>query len=190
MNFKTVKKHLLKIIANLNKAIILIILSIFLVMTSGTHAVRADTVGSNYSRLQTITYKSKSFNLGDSQSMTIEEIQSTIKQAANAWMKGDATGFASLFISEGEFIVPGNKWQGREAIQTVVSDFYKSYFDVKIDIKRILIDGDRAVVEWHWENTEKDSGKISKAEDAIVVDFQNGGIQRWREYIDDKSPNQ
>lgn len=55
---------------------------------------------------------------------------------------------------------------------------------MNIQIHRILIDGHRAVVEWSWQEMEKATGKHSQAEDAIVIHFKDGLIQRWREYID------
>lgn len=116
--------------------------------------------------------------------MTPEEIRSIVDRAANAWMNGDAEGFASLFLPDGEFIVPGNRWVGREQIHQVLADFASTVSEVKIEIQRIIIDGSQAVVEWHWQEQNKETDKIDRAEDAIVVDFKNGSIERWREYID------
>lgn len=113
-----------------------------------------------------------------------EEMRFIIQQARDAWVKGDAEAFASLFSPDGEFIVPGNRWVGREAIQKIAADFATSHSEVKIEIKRIIVESDRAVAEWHWEDRENATGRLSKADDAIVVDFQAGQIVRWREYID------
>ncbi|MGL5877496.1 MAG: nuclear transport factor 2 family protein [Xenococcaceae cyanobacterium] len=116
--------------------------------------------------------------------MTKEQIKAAIAQAAKAWIKGDAEGFASLFLPDGEFIVPGDRWVGREQIHQAVLDYTSAYSEVKIDIRRIVVDGNCAFVEWHWEDKENATGKVSKADDAIAVDFQDGLISRWREYID------
>jgi uncharacterized protein (TIGR02246 family) len=119
--------------------------------------------------------------------MKPEEIRSLIQKAGDAWMAGDADGWAALFIPDGEFIVPGNRWVGQEEIRKAASDFASNY-TVKINIRRIIIEGNQAVVEWHWQDTEKATGRLSQADDAIVVDFQAGQISRWREYIDTKTP--
>jgi uncharacterized protein (TIGR02246 family) len=113
-----------------------------------------------------------------------QTMRSLIQQAATAWTSFDADTFAALFVPDGEFIVPGHCWVGQAAIRQATTDFSATYSDVKIDIQRILIDGNQAVVEWHWQETEKATGKKGNAMDAIVVDFQNGRIRRWREYID------
>ncbi len=120
--------------------------------------------------------------------MKPEEIRLVIKQAGDAWMAGDANAFAVLFVPDGEFIVPGDRWRGQAEIRKVVADYASAYSDVKINIRRIMIDGNQAVVEWDWEDKENATGIRSKANDAIVVDFKDGRISRWREYIDTESP--
>ncbi len=119
--------------------------------------------------------------------MTSEQCRSIIQQAAEAWITGEADAFASLFLPDGEFIVPNNRWVGVAKIRQVAADFAADY-EVKIEIQRTIVEEDRAVVEWHWSDTEKATGKCNQAEDAIVVDFKAGKISRWREYIDATSP--
>ena len=119
--------------------------------------------------------------------MNPDKIRSVIQQAADAWMNGNADAFASLFLPDGEFIVPNNRWVGPTQIRQVSADFAATY-DVRIEIRQIIVEGDRAVVEWHWEDTEKATGKCNRADDAIVVDFKSDKFSRWREYIDATSP--
>ncbi len=120
--------------------------------------------------------------------MPPEAIQAIIHQARDAWVNGDAEAFASLFTPDGELIVPGNRWVGPDAIRDVAAGFSASAAEVKIEIRRILITGNQALVEWYWEDVDKASGKQNRADDAIVVDFAAGRIQRWREYIDSQTP--
>ncbi len=103
-------------------------------------------------------------------------------------MTGNADAFAALFAPDGEFVVPGKVHRGQAAICEVTANFAARYSNVSIDIQRIIIDGDQAVVEWHWADTKNATGVRSTADDAIVVDFKDGRIVRWREYIDTKSP--
>ncbi len=119
--------------------------------------------------------------------MTSEQCRSIIQQAAEAWITGNADSFASLFLPDGEFIVPNNRWVGAAKIRQVAADFATNY-EVKIEIRHIIVEGNRAVAEWHWSDQEKATGKCNQAEDAIVVDFRDGKISRWREYIDATSP--
>jgi uncharacterized protein (TIGR02246 family) len=121
--------------------------------------------------------------------MQPEEIRTLIKKARNAWMDGDADAWAALFVPNGELIVPGNRWVGREAIRKVAADFASVHSEVKINVRRIMIVENQAVVEWHWQDKENATGRRSQADDAIVIDFKAGRIGRWREYIDAETPS-
>lgn len=120
------------------------------------------------------------------QNLSRSEIASVIETARNAWVSGDADAFTNLFAEDGEFIVPGQIFRGREAIRAVMAEFSQTRTNVQIDIQRTIIDGDQAVVEWRWQDTDA-AGQQTIAEDAIVVDFAGTQISRWREYIDEET---
>jgi uncharacterized protein (TIGR02246 family) len=116
-------------------------------------------------------------------------INSIIQQASQAWTTGNADLFASLFTPDGEFVVPGEIHRGPEAIRQVAQSFADRYSDVTIKIRRIIFAFDHCVVEWYWEDTKNETGARSRADDAIIIDFKDDLISRWREYIDTKSPS-
>lgn len=118
-----------------------------------------------------------------------EGMRSAIKQARDAWVRQDAEALAQLFTPDGELIVPGSRWRGQTQIRAEVSRFALQYSEVQIDIQRIILAEDSAVVEWHYEDTEQATGRRNKADDAIVVDFKDGRIERWREYFDTQPPS-
>jgi uncharacterized protein (TIGR02246 family) len=117
-----------------------------------------------------------------------EYVRELVRQAADALMSGDAYAFAALFTPNGEFIVPGQKWVGREAIHQAIADFSRSYSHVTIEIRQIVTEGNHTVVEWQWQDMEKANGRRSQADDAIAIDFTGKRISRWREYIDAETP--
>lgn len=121
------------------------------------------------------------------QSRKQQNIRVLIKQARDAWVARDANAITQLFAPDGELIVPGKRWQGQAEIQQEVSRFAQQSTDVKIEIRRIIVEGNQAVVEWYYEDTEKATGLRHKADDAIIVDFKDGRISRWREYFDNKT---
>ena len=123
------------------------------------------------------------------QSSKQEEIRRLIEQVRNAWVARDANALAQMFAPEGELIVPGKRWQGQAKIRQEVTRFAQQYSDVKIDIQRIIVEGNHAVVEWYYEDTEKATGLRNQADDVIVIDFKDGRISRWREYFDNKTPD-
>jgi uncharacterized protein (TIGR02246 family) len=116
-----------------------------------------------------------------------QEIRAIVEQAQNAWVARDADALAQLFTPDGELIVPGQRWQGQAKIREEVAKFSRLYTDVQITIHRTIVDGNQAVVEWHYEDTETATGKRSQADDAIVIEVNNGRISYWREYFDTSS---
>ncbi len=125
-----------------------------------------------------------SMDISVSQNESQPYIRSLIEQAKDYWVACDADALAQLFTLDGELIVPGQRWQGQERIREEISKFAQQYTDVRIAIQRVLIDGNQAAVEWHYEDTEKATGKRSQSDDAIFIEFHNGRISCWREYFD------
>lgn len=115
-------------------------------------------------------------------------IQLTIEIARNAWLQGNANAFAQLFVPAGECIVPGQRAVGAEAIRQMAASYFEQYVVAEIEISRIAIAGDLALVEWRWRDVNKNTGLRSEADDAIAIDFRGSRIQRWREYIDAQTP--
>ncbi|MBH8556404.1 nuclear transport factor 2 family protein [Nostocaceae cyanobacterium CENA357] len=120
--------------------------------------------------------------------MNQQEIRTLIEKARYAWASQDADALAQIFTADGEIIVPGQKWRGQAKIREEITNFAQQYSNVKIEIRRVLIENNQAAVEWYYEDTEKATGRRNKADDVIVIDFQDGCISRWREYFDTKTP--
>ena len=127
--------------------------------------------------------------------MTPTEIHAIIEQSIFAWTHGEADVFATLFTDDGEFIVPGKHWVGPAAIRKALADFADSASDISIHLSQVIVavpsppEGDRVLLEWHWENVDLNTGKRVVADDAIAIDFRGARISRWREYIDSVSPS-
>ncbi|NEO26573.1 MAG: nuclear transport factor 2 family protein [Kamptonema sp. SIO4C4] len=117
------------------------------------------------------------------------ELRTLIKIAADACQTKNAKAFASLFTATGELIIPGYRFVGKEEIEQVTHSYLGACESVTITIQRIIVEGNQAVVEWVWSSVEKETGKQTYAENAIVVNFKAGAIARWREYSDKKTVN-
>lgn len=111
-----------------------------------------------------------------------------IETARNAWLEGDADTFADLFTTSGQMIVPGQSWTGRDSIRVTMRDYSTNFSVISIDIKHTIIEGYRASVEWSWHDMERDTGRQSRADDVIILTFQDALIAQWREYIDRETP--
>ena len=131
-----------------------------------------------------------SMNPVTAQSESQQNIRSLIEQARNAWVTRDVDALTELFALDGELIVPSHRSQGRAKIREQIASFAQQYIDVNITIQRIVIDGNQAAVEWHYEDTEKSTGKRNQADDAIIIEVKDGQICYWREYFDTSSSTQ
>lgn len=114
--------------------------------------------------------------------MRPETIRAIIQQAAHACMTKNAQAFAALFAVNSEIILPDHHLIGKAAIQKITADYLRTLVDIKININRILVEGDQALVEWCWEDRNQITGEKKCRHNAIVLDFKSGLISRWREY--------
>ena len=113
---------------------------------------------------------------------------SVIETARNAWLEGDADTFADLFTTSGQMIVPGQSWTGRDPIRAAMNDYSNNFSVISIDIKHKIVQGHHASVEWSWHDMERETGRQSRADDVIILTFQDDLIAQWREYIDRETP--
>ena len=115
-------------------------------------------------------------------------IQDMVKKQALAWEQKDVFSIVDDFAPNATFIAGGFTFQGKKAIQKAAEDYFQQFTDIKVTIKRIIIDDYQGAVEWDWSDSNRKTGQISEAEDAIIFELQDDGqISYWREYIEKKS---
>ncbi|MDY6784802.1 MAG: nuclear transport factor 2 family protein [Cyanobacteriota bacterium] len=114
--------------------------------------------------------------------MTPETIRTCIQAAVRACTAKDARAFASLFVPEGEMVLGNDRIIGRDEITRVSAKYLATCEAIAIEIRRILVEGDCAVVEWTWQHTKSGNGQRKSADNAIIIDFKDGAIAHWREY--------
>ncbi|MDY7013015.1 MAG: nuclear transport factor 2 family protein [Cyanobacteriota bacterium] len=114
--------------------------------------------------------------------MTSKTIYDCIQAAVRACTEKDARAFASLFLPEGEMVLRNDRIVGRDEIARVSAKYLATCEAIAIEVRRILVDGDCAVVEWTWQDAKRGNGQRNVADNAIVIDFKEGAIARWREY--------
>ncbi len=112
-------------------------------------------------------------------------IKQTVQTAAQAWRDEKVEAFVGLFPMSGVMIAQGHRWVGKANIRQAFTEFFSRNTNVQITIHQILIQDNHAAVEWRWQERNRETGAVSNAEDAILIDFDiSGQILRWREYID------
>ena len=116
-------------------------------------------------------------------------IHEVVIRQAEAWEDSDAEAIIADFAENASFIVPGSTFSGKEAIKTAAKDYFAQFHQTKVEIIRVIAEGDRGAVEWTWQDENKTTKEKSYAEDAIILELRDGKIIYWREYID-KTVNQ
>lgn len=114
--------------------------------------------------------------------MNTTEIRNFIQKAARSCQQKDAITFASLFASNAELIISNQRIVGKEQIASITADYLANCENIQIEIKNIIVEENRAVVEWVWRDRKREDGRESCAENAISLTFVDEKIARWREY--------
>lgn len=118
--------------------------------------------------------------------MTRDDVVALVKRQAAAWENEDYQAITADFAPDGVFISPGGRWQGPTAIQQAAVAFFAEAHQVKVNIVRVLFDGQHSgAVEWGWTETRRADQQEYHAEDAIIFELNAAGqIIYWREYFD------
>jgi uncharacterized protein (TIGR02246 family) len=116
--------------------------------------------------------------------MNRQEANSLVQRQAHAWEQANPDAVIADFAPDGILISPGGQWGGPDALRNGIESFFAESTDIKIDITRVLIDGDQGAVEWTWSETKKSTGRRHTVHDAIIFTVRDGKITYWREYFD------
>lgn len=76
------------------------------------------------------------------------DIRALVHAQASAWVAGDAEATAGAVSDPCEFIVPGMRLAHPHEIRRAVEDHRARYKDVRVEVERIISDGETAAVEW------------------------------------------
>ena len=114
--------------------------------------------------------------------LTPQEIRNSIQTSADACIAGNAETFASLFTTDAKMIINGNQIVGKTAIEKATAAYLASREQIQVTIHRIIVENNQAVVEWTWEDVKTTTGQQNCTDNAIVIEFKEYLICRWREY--------
>ncbi|MEQ9000690.1 MAG: nuclear transport factor 2 family protein [Coleofasciculus sp. B1-GNL1-01] len=114
-------------------------------------------------------------------------IPDLIQRQAQAWETADSDKLIADFAEDSVFIVPGSRFRGKQEIKAAADDYFAQVTETNITINTIIVQGNKGAVEWIWRQRNKETGELSKAEDAIIFELEQGKIKYWREYMDNKS---
>ena len=119
-----------------------------------------------------------------SATMNREEIVAMVSRQATAWENGDVATIVGDFAEDALFIAARKQFKGKEAIAKAAEDYFEQFDDTKVDILRIIVEGESGAVQWDWSDRNRQTEVVSYAEDAIIFELKNNQIVYWREYIE------
>ncbi|MEO0801667.1 MAG: nuclear transport factor 2 family protein [Cyanobacteria bacterium J06642_2] len=124
---------------------------------------------------------------GEEATLSEEDVRQVFDQVIEAWTTPNPDLLVDVYAEDGEFVLPGEVFSGKDAIRELATA-YTADHEIAVDLKRVVVVGNFAFAEWVWNDTDKASGETSQFDEAVVVDFEDGKVKRWREYIDADTP--
>ena len=112
-------------------------------------------------------------------------IKSIIRNILEAYNKKDLTRMLSFFADDATYIRSEGIFRGKEEIKRYYTWSYSNYSEVTLTVKSIVVEGDRAVLEWALEGTSvRGGGKKAQLQGLDLFEFKNGKVQEVHIYQD------
>ncbi len=112
-------------------------------------------------------------------------IKNIIRNMLEAYNKKDLTSMLSFFADDATYIRSEGTFRGKEEIKRYYTWNYSNYSEVSLMEKGIVVEGDRAVLEWAFEGTfVRGGGKKVKLQGLDLFEFKNGKVQEVHIYQD------
>ena len=112
-------------------------------------------------------------------------IKSIIRNMLEAYNKKDLTSLLSFFADDATYIRSEGTFRGKEEIKRYYAWSYSNYSEVSLKEKGIIVEGDRAVLEWALEGTSvRGGGKKAQLQGLDLFEFKNGKVQEVHIYQD------
>jgi len=105
------------------------------------------------------------------------------EQLREALEVGDPDWAAAAYAPEAVYFEPANPpHEGRESIRAYLNDLLKGHRNLKVDVQRMGVDGDSAIVEWTW-SFRNGNRRVSDQPGATVIEIGPAGITYHRDYL-------
>jgi ketosteroid isomerase-like protein len=89
-----------------------------------------------------------------------------------------------LFADDSELqnVTVGGNYHGKDGARAFWSDDRKLFDEVKSEFRNVIVDGDRAALEWERRGTANNGGDIDYV-GVSVIEFGGNGIARFMAYF-------
>ena len=117
-------------------------------------------------------------------------VEDKVAQLAHAMMRQDDDAVVAHFAENAVMIAPSDRFVGKAAIYAAGTSFNEAYTNIVINIKQVIVSGNKGVVEWSFAETRRADGYTHTMEDAIVFELHDADIIYWREYFDPRQEHE
>ncbi len=112
-------------------------------------------------------------------------IKSIVRNMLESYNKRDLTSLLSFYADDATYIRSEGAFRGKEEIKRYYTWNYSNHSEVSLAEKDIVVEGDRAVLEWAFEGTVvRGGGKKFQLQGLELLDFKNGKVQEVHIYQD------
>ena len=107
-----------------------------------------------------------------------------INKIIQTCMEKDASAFASLFTDDAKIQLNSQTKIDKHNLEAITDDYFSGLKFIKIDILGMAINekNNLAFIEWIWSDYNLKSNTENSHQNAIVLEFKDNLIYRWREY--------
>jgi uncharacterized protein (TIGR02246 family) len=113
-----------------------------------------------------------------------DEVRAFLEKRIRAWEQADFEAMMADYAPDIVHISPSGRREGVEVLRVANRRYLAEYTDVRVELTRLLVDGDQGALEWTWTETRRSVGLRRSAEDVIVFVLRDGKIAYWHEYFD------
>jgi steroid delta-isomerase-like uncharacterized protein len=113
--------------------------------------------------------------------------------------KGDLAGALSLFAPDAVVTDPTGRYEGHRALQAYAEEAHKPFSDLKMELSRLIEDGDTVAAEYRWRATQTGpiampdgteipaTGKAMDLPGVSILTVRSGKFVDRRDYFDNMS---
>jgi uncharacterized protein (TIGR02246 family) len=117
-------------------------------------------------------------------SMTRDEAEELLERRIHAWKLEDIEAIMADYAPSVVHVTPHGEHIGTESMREENERYLAEYTDFDVQLRRIVVEGDVAAIEWTWSDTRRADGLRKSVDDAIVFIVRDEKIAYWREYFD------
>jgi limonene-1,2-epoxide hydrolase len=129
-------------------------------------------------------FRERVVNKTMSMGMTRDELHAFLLQRAGYWAHQDLDAIMADYAPDIVYMTPFGRIESLAQLRANNERYLQEYADIRVDLTRLIVDGDQGALEWTWSETRVADGIRRSVDDAIVFVIRDRKIVYWREYFD------